>query len=42
MIDKTRGRPSPPFLIIAPNDAPIRNKKMHAKTRLYLSFIVSL
>ena len=30
----------PPFLIIAPIDAPIKNKKIQEKINVYFSFIV--
>ena len=42
IIDKTRGNPIPPFLIIAPKEAPIKKRKIQAKIIEYLSLIVNL
>ena len=37
IIDKTRGNPSPPFLIIDPKEAPTKNRSIHANDiKLYL------
>ena len=39
-IEITRGKPYPPFLIIVPSGAPMKNKIIHAKPNENLSCIV--
>ena len=41
-IERTKGNPIPPFLIMAPIEAPIKNKNTHPKMRVYFSFIAKV